>query len=151
MDCPQYHPFSLEEAKEGHALITRGGINAFFVAYVPEFKKEKVLVRYANEDATYKYYENGRYLLEGLSEQDLFLAPSDFKVDDVMVVSSFENGPISFRYFSHIGEKGKVRCFCDGASSVTSIGDTSAWICARRATPEEIAVRTHSNSRLKGN
>jgi len=68
--------FDLEAAKRGEPIVTRNGINATFIAHVPELGElHRVLYTVPNNDYALSCTEDGRHYTNSQSGYDLFMAP----------------------------------------------------------------------------
>ena len=69
-------PFDLEAAKRGEPIVTRDGRPVRFVAHVPEAElSERVVVFATGNIGPTTHGENGAFLRNGPTDNDLFMTP----------------------------------------------------------------------------
>ncbi|MBU9386612.1 hypothetical protein [Burkholderia multivorans] len=76
MDTSKLKPFDLEAAKRGEPIVTREGIPARFIAYVPEFKDGyRFIAAVDGGDEPACFFDSGAFRQEGTHPLDLCMGP----------------------------------------------------------------------------
>lgn len=73
-------PFDLEAAKRGDPIITREGMKARFIAYIPEAPDAQSVVALIEGEGVCLYFRTGTLWDKDESEYDLFMAPKKEKL-----------------------------------------------------------------------
>ena len=76
-------PFTLEAWKAGGKPVTRGGDPVYYLAYMPNAKRDQVIVGVHDEDITYWFEDGSFFHADGESSLDLFLEVTDLTVPEV--------------------------------------------------------------------